>query len=101
MPLKLHPLSDHLIVRPHKETTSASGIVIPDTVKSEKTDRGEVLSVGPGKELENGNISTMSVTVGQHVIFSKYAADEIEANGETLLVISQADVKAVVTETEA
>lgn len=92
----LIPLSDHLIVRPHRETETASGLVIPDTVKDSKTDRGEVIAVGPGRILEDGTRSKMSVTPQDQVLFSKYAADEIEIDGEQLLVISESDVKATI-----
>lgn len=94
--LPLTPVSDHIIVKPLSEKTTASGIVIPDTVKSDKTDRGEVLAVGAGKIQDDGKRSAMEVKVGQSIMFSKYAADEIEVDGETYLVISMSDVKAII-----
>lgn len=93
---QLQPVSDHVIVRPHRETTTKSGLVIPDTAKESKTDRGEVIAVGPGRILENGSRSAMSVTTGDQVLFSKYAADEVEIDGEEFIVISEADIKAII-----
>jgi len=91
----LTPVSDHIILRAKREMTTASGIVIPDTAKDSKSDRGEVVAVGPGRVQDDGKRSPMEVKVGDQVLFSKYAADEIEVNGEDLLVISMSDVKAI------
>ena len=93
----LVPLADHVIVKPLRETQTASGLVIPDTIKDAKTDRGEVIAVGPGRILENGSRSTMSVTAGDQILFSKYAADEIQIDGEDFLVLTESDIKAIVT----
>jgi chaperonin GroES len=94
--MTLSPLADQMIVRPHRETQTKGGLVIPDTVKDSKTDRGEVIAVGPGRMLENGSRSPMSVAVKDQVLFSKYAADEIEVDGEEFVVISESDVKAII-----
>ncbi len=91
----LTPIGDHLIVKPLSESKTASGIVIPDTAKSDKSDRGTVLAVGPGKLQDDGKRAPMEVKVGENVLFSKYAADEVELDDETYLVISMSDVKAI------
>ena len=92
----LTPVGDHIIVKPIRETTTASGIVIPDTVKDKKSDRGEVIAVGPGKTNDDGKRTPMEVAVGDRVLFAKYAADEIEVDGEDYLVIQMHDVKAII-----
>ena len=93
----LTPVGDHVIVRPLTEEKTASGIVIPDTAKDKKADRGEVIAVGPGKLLEDGKRAAMEVKKGDQVLFSKYAPDEIEVDGEEYLVISMSDIKAIIS----
>ena len=75
--MKLRPVGDHIIVKAvSKEETSASGIIIPDTIDKERSERGEVIAVGSGRELEAGKRSAMDVAVGNQVLFKKYAPDE-------------------------
>ena len=93
----LTPIGDHLIVKPLRESTTASGIVIPDTANRDKSDRGTVLVVGPGKLQDDGTRAKMDVQVGDVILFAKYAADEVEVDDETYLVISMADVKALLS----
>ena len=94
--MKLRPLGDHVIVKPlaNDEVTKA-GIVLPDTVNKEKPEKGEVIAVGPGKLLENGQRSAPSVKVGDKVVFKKYSPDEVKVDGEEYLVISEGDIMAV------
>ena len=95
--MNLKPLNDHLIVKPIQEDkTTKSGIVLPETVDKEKPEQGEVMAVGPGRALDNGNRLSMSVKVGNKVLFKKYSPDEIKMNGEDLLVLSESDVIAIV-----
>ncbi len=95
--MKLTPVSDHIIVKAvSAEAKSASGIIIPDTVSKERAERGEVISVGPGRELENGSRSSMSVQPGQVVLFKKYSPDEVKVDGQEFLVIKMEDVMAIV-----
>jgi len=77
------------------ETTTASGIVIPDTAK-EKPQEGKVLAVGPGRVDDNGNRVPLDVAVGDVVIYSKYGGTEVKYNGEEYLILSARDVLAVV-----
>lgn len=79
-----------------QETTTASGIIIPETVDKERPEKGEVLAVGPGKIQENGQRAPIDVTVGQTVIFKKYAPDEFEIDGKKFLIITAEDVMAVI-----
>lgn len=95
--MKLTPISDHIVVKPvSSEETSASGIIIPDTVSKERSERGEVVAVGPGRELENGSRSKMDVIPGQIVLFKKYAPDEVKINNEEFLIIKMEDVMGIV-----
>ena len=96
----LNPLHDHLIIEAvdPRDQATASGIIIPDTANNEKPQQGKVTAVGPGKLLENGARAAMSVKVGDTVVFKKYAPDEVKVGGKEYLVISEADVLAVVIE---
>jgi len=95
--MKLRPTADHLVLKSvGNETTTASGIIIPDTASKEKPEKGEVLAVGPGKMLENGQRQPAEVQVGNIVLFKKYAPDEVEVDGETYLIIRADDVMAIV-----
>ncbi len=85
--VKLVPLSDNVIVKPlEAETTTASGIVIPDTASKEKPKKGEVIAVGPGRIVE-GKRTEMDVTEGDIVIFREYAPTEIKIDGKELYVL--------------
>ena len=93
----LKPLGDHVIIKPlSEEETTKSGIILPDTVDKEKPEKGEVLAVGPGKILENGQRAEMSVKVGNKIIFKKYSPDEIKVGDDEVLVIKEEDVIAVI-----
>ena len=95
--MNLKPLHDHVIVKPLiEEETTKSGIVLPDTVDKEKPEKGEVIAIGPGKLLDNGQRAQMSVQVGQKIMFKKYSPDEMKVDGEEVLVISESDVIAVI-----
>lgn len=95
--MKLTPISDHIVVKPiSAEEKSASGIIIPDTVNKERPERGEVVAVGPGRELENGNRSSMEIKPGQIVLFKKYAPDEVKINNEEFLIIKMDDVMGII-----
>jgi len=94
--VNIKPLEDKLVVQASEaETTTASGIVIPDTAK-EKPQEGKVLAVGPGRFDDNGNRIPLDVAVGDVVIFSKYGGTEVKHNGEDYLILSSRDVLAVV-----
>lgn len=95
--MNLKPLNDHLIIKPlQEEAKTKSGIVLPDTVDKEKPEQGEVVAVGPGKILENGNRLPISIKVGQKVLFKKYSPDEVKIDNEEYLVLSESDVIAIV-----
>lgn len=91
--MKLKPLHDHVIVKPITENEmTKSGLVLPDTIDKEKPEKGEVVAVGPGKLLDNGQRAAMSVKVGDKVMFKKYSPDEIKVDGVEYLIISEGDI---------
>lgn len=92
----IRPIGDHVVVRPMKQQETISGIVLPDTANDAKTDRGTVIAVGPGRTLDDGTLSTMEVQAGDEILFSKYAPDEIEVDGEKFLILSASDIKATI-----
>jgi chaperonin GroES len=92
----LKPLGDRLVVRPTpREEMTKSGIVLPDTAK-ERPQEGTILSVGPGRILDDGTREAMDVSAGQKVLFQKYAGTEFKLDEEELLILSQKDVLAVI-----
>ncbi len=91
----IKPLEDRIVVQAvEAETTTASGLVIPDTAK-EKPQEGIVLAVGPGR-FEDGNRVPLDVSVGDKVLYSKYGGTEVKYAGEEYLVLSARDVLAVI-----
>ena len=95
--MKLRPLGDRIVVAPTpKEEITKSGIILPDTVSKERPEQGEVIEVGPGKLLESGTRSAMSVKVGDKVMFKKYSPDEFKMDDKEYLVLSESDVIAVI-----
>ena len=94
--VKLRPLDDRVVVEPMEaEQMTAGGIVLPDTAK-EKPQRGTVISTGPGKLMDSGERGTMSVKVGDEVIYGKYSGTEIELNGQDVKILREADILAKV-----
>lgn len=94
--MKLRPLHDRVIIkRMEEERKSAGGIVIPDTA-TEKPIRGEVLAVGNGKVLENGEVRALDLKQGDKVLFGKYSGTEVKIDGEELLVMKEDDIMAVI-----
>lgn len=95
--MKIQPLYDKVVIKPlTEEEVTAFGIVLPDTVSKEKPMQGEVVATGPGKPLDNGQVRKMSVKVGDKVLFTKYAPDEVEVDGEDYLVIDEDKILAIV-----
>lgn len=92
----LKPLNEHVIVKPlSKEEKTASGIILPETVK-EKPEQGEIIAVGPGKLLENGQRAPLTVKIGDKVIFTKYSPNEINVENQEYLVLNESDILAIV-----
>jgi len=94
--MNLRPLHDRVIVkRMEEERMSAGGIVIPDSA-AEKPVRGEVLAVGNGKILDNGEKRPLDISVGDKILFGKYSGTEVKVDGEELLVMREEDIMAVI-----
>ena len=92
--MKLKPLGDRIVVKVlTQEEKTRGGIVIPDTAK-EKPQEGEVLAIGSGRVLENGQKLPLEVKKGDKVLFSKYGGTEVKIEGEELLILSERDVLA-------
>ena len=96
--MNIRPLHDRIIVRRmEEERTTASGIIIPDSA-TEKPDRGEVLATGPGKVGDDNERVAMQVSVGDKVLFGKYAGTAVKVDGEEILIMREEDVLAVIEE---
>ena len=94
--VKLRPLDDRVVVQPvEAETTTAGGIVLPDSAK-EKPQRGTIVAVGPGKLLESGNRGELSVAIGDTVIYGKYGGSDIEVDGQEMKILRESDILAKV-----
>jgi chaperonin GroES len=93
---KLRPLDDRVVVKPvEAEERTAGGIVLPDTAK-EKPQRGKVVSIGPGKLLESGQRGSLSVSIGDEVIYGKYSGTDIELEGDEVKILRETDILAKV-----
>lgn len=92
----IRPLRDRVVVRRlEEERKTAGGIVIPDTA-TEKPMMGIVVALGGGRVLDNGNVQELMVRIGDKVLFGKYAGTEVELQGETLIVMREDDIMAVI-----
>ena len=94
--MKIRPLHDRIIVeRLEEETTTAAGIIIPDSAK-EKPQQGKVVAVGKGKVTEDGKVLPLDVKVGNKVLFGKYAGTDVKLDGKEYLMMREDDVLGVV-----
>lgn len=94
----ISPLGDRVVVKPqeaHKETTSPSGIIIPDSVDKEQPAQGEVIAVGPGK-FDDGVQVPMQVKEGDTILFSKYGYEEVKVDGEKYYIISESNILGII-----
>lgn len=98
--MKLRPIEDRIIVEPlEADTITPGGIVLPDNVQ-EKPSRGIVVSIGPGRLLENGTRSEMSIKEGDEVIYGKYSGAEFEVDGKSLRIVREQELFAQVIKGE-
>jgi chaperonin GroES len=94
--MNIRPLHDRVVVRRmEEERTSPGGIVIPDTA-AEKPIQGEVIAIGRGKLLDNGEVRPLDVKVGDRVLFGKYSGTEVKISGEEFVVMREDDIMGVV-----
>lgn len=89
------PLHDRVLVkRLDAEERTTSGLVIPESAK-EKPQQAEVVAVGTGRRLKNGDIRALEVKPGDRVLFGKYSGDEVKIDGDTLLILREDDILAI------
>jgi chaperonin GroES len=94
--MKIRPLYDRIVVRrKEEETKTAGGIVLPGSAK-EKPNQGEVIAVGQGKLLDNGELRPVSLKVGDQVIFGQYSGNNIKIDGEELIMLSETEIFGVI-----
>jgi chaperonin GroES len=94
--MNIRPLHDRVLIkRLEEEKTTASGLIIPDSA-TEKPSKGEVIAVGKGKRNNNGDVIALEVKVGDVVLFSQYAGSEVKVENQTLLMMSEDDITAVI-----
>jgi chaperonin GroES len=92
--MNINPLDDRVVIQPlAAESKTAGGIVLPDSAK-EKPQRGKVVAVGPGRLLDSGERTPVSVKVGDEVLFGKYGGTEIEINGDEVKILRESDILA-------
>ncbi|MBU2707279.1 co-chaperone GroES [Zooshikella marina] len=94
--MKIRPLHERVVVRrQEEEKTTAGGIVLPGSA-AEKPNQGEIVAVGSGRVLDNGEVRPLSVKVGDKVVFGKYAdSNTIKVDGEELIIMSESDIYGV------
>ena len=98
--MSIKPLYDRVVVkRLAAETTTKGGIVIPDKA-AEKSTQGEVVAVGDGALLNNGELRALSVKAGDRVLFGQYAGSEVKIDGEDYLIIKESEILAIVEQSE-
>jgi len=96
--MNIRPLNDRLLVqRLEAETTTASGIIIPDSAK-EKPAEGKIVAVGPGKDNDKGERVALQVKEGDRVLFSKYGGTDVKLDGEDYLIMREEDILGIVVE---
>jgi chaperonin GroES len=96
MAFALKPLGDRVVVKPKgRDEQTRGGIILPDTA-GEKPQQGEVLSVGPGRILDNGSRQELDIKVGDTVLFAKYSGTEFKHEDDDLLILNERDVLAVI-----
>lgn len=94
--MKIRPLHDRIVVRrKEEETKTAGGILLPGAA-AEKPNQGEVVAVGTGRVLQNGEIQALTVKVGDKVIFGPYGSNVVKLEGEELLIMNESDIYGIV-----
>jgi chaperonin GroES len=93
--MKIQPLSDHVVLEPLREEKKRGGIILPDTVEKERSEKGKVIAVGSGKLDKDGKRIPSEVKKGQVVLFSKYGPSEIKVDGKEYLVAREEDILAI------
>ncbi len=95
--MKLQPLHDQVIIKPlTAEEKTKSGIILPDTINKDRPEQGEVIAVGPGRLLDNGQRAPMSVKVGEKIVFKKYSTEDLKLDGQEYVVVAERDILAII-----
>lgn len=98
--LNIKPLGDRVLLEPYSDKQekgkTETGIYIPDTAEKERSEKGKVAAVGPGKMNKNGEIMPLSVKTGQIVLFSKYSPTEIKVDNKEYLIVKEEDILAII-----
>ncbi len=95
--MQVKPLQDRVLIkRTEEESKTAGGIIIPDS-HSEKPGQGQVIAVGPGYRLDNGDVAALSVKEGDKVLFAKYSGSEVKLDGQEFLIMKEADILGVLS----
>ncbi|HPD07827.1 co-chaperone GroES [Patescibacteria group bacterium] len=95
--MKLQPLHDQVIIKPlTAEEKTKSGIILPDTINKDRPEQGEVIAVGPGRLLDNGQRAPMSVKVGDKVVFKKYSTEDLKLDDQEYVVVAERDILAII-----
>lgn len=94
--MQVRPLHDQVVIkRLEAETQTASGIIIPDNAQ-EKPFQGEVIAVGPGKMLDNGQLRAPQIKVGDRILFRKYGGVEVKLGGQEFTMIREDEILAII-----
>ena len=95
--MKLQPLHDQVIIKPlTAEEKTKSGIILPDTINKDRPEQGEVIAVGPGRLLDNGQRAPMSVKTGEKVVFKKYSTEDLKLDGQEYVVVAERNILAII-----
>ena len=94
--MKIRPLNDRIVVRrKEEEEKTAGGILLPGSAK-EKPNQGEVVAVGPGKLLDNGEVRALSLNVGDNVLFGQYSGNTVKVDGQELIILTEGEIFGVI-----
>lgn len=94
--MKLRPLDNGVVIKQlEAEEKTAGGIILPDSAK-EKPTMGKIVAVGPGKTLDNGKISKMSVKKNDKVLYSKYMGNDVEVDGVKYVILKESDILGII-----
>ncbi len=94
----IKPVGEYILVKPEEdqEQTTASGLIIQSSSKGERPQKGTIIALGKGRRDENGKLVEFNVSEGDIVMFKKYSPEEIELDGEKLLLMKESDILAII-----
>ncbi|MDP3954546.1 MAG: co-chaperone GroES [bacterium] len=93
--MRIHPLSDRVLLEPVKEEKKKGGIILPETIEKERPEQAKVVAVGPGRTDDNGKRVPMNVKKGDKVLFTKYGPNEVKVGDKEYLIAREEDILAV------